>query len=168
MLSPQRLHSVPPSPKHKIFLYGSFRFFCPQFLKVNVKRKFFVLVLCSYLTELVLTTDDKKEVVLFFNTKHNVILDFSSVPSAFASGITARATRAYILGVCIVCFANCTPQVGGRKESFPQLRAPPRSCNTTSSMLFRFLLSPKLTARFNVPTESTLAQPPSSFSSLIM
>jgi hypothetical protein len=110
----------------------------------------------------------KNEVVLFFKTKHSIIIEFSSIPSAFASSITARATRAYILGVCIVCFANCTPQVGGRKESFPQLRAPPRSCNVLYSVPFGFPLKLTPTVRFNVPTEFTLAQPPSSFSSLIM
>jgi hypothetical protein len=46
-----------------------------------------------------------------------------------------------------------TPQVGGRKESFPQLRAPPRSCYVMYSVPFRFSLKLTFAVRFFVPTE---------------
>ncbi len=49
----------------------------------------------------------------------------------------------------------------GEKTIFPpQLRVPPRSAYSTSSVPFRFPLYLMFAIRFNVPTESTLAQPP--------
>ena len=53
---------------------------------------------------------------------------------------------------------------GGRKESFPQLRSPPRSGLLEYSVLYRFSLNVELCGFVSVPSESALAQPPSSFS----
>ena len=53
---------------------------------------------------------------------------------------------------------------GGRKESFPQLRSPPRSGLLEYSVLYRFSLNVGLFGFVSVPSESALAQPPSSFS----
>ena len=53
---------------------------------------------------------------------------------------------------------------GGRKESFPQLRSPPRSGLLEYSVLYGFSLDVELCGFVSVPSESALAQPPSSFS----
>ncbi len=53
---------------------------------------------------------------------------------------------------------------GGRKESFPQLRSPPRSGLLEYSVLYRFSHIVELCGFVRVPSESALAQPPSSFS----
>ena len=133
MPSHQRLHYRFAVVKTKKFSSRISSFSAPVFYFLKGKENF---LFCRSVRTSQSWCSRQNEVVLFFNIKYCVIREFSNIPSAFASGITARATRAYILGVCIVCFANCTPQVGGRKESFPQLRAPPRSCIVISSVPF--------------------------------
>ena len=53
-----------------------------------------------------------------------------------------------------------TPLVGGRKGSFPQLRAPPRRGNLEYSVLYCLLFNLDIVASFGVPTESATRTTP--------
>ena len=104
--------------KTKKFLY-LFRRFLPPFLFFK-KEKIFLFCLSVRTSQS--WRSRKNEVVLMSILSIDINKEFFNVPSAFASGITAKATRALILGMCDVCFANRTPLYGERKESSPQLR----------------------------------------------
>ena len=131
MPSHQRLHYRFAVVKTKKFSSRISSFSAPVFYFLKGKENF---LFCRSVRTSQSWCSRQNEVVLFFNIKYCVIREFSNIPSAFASGITARATRAYILGVC--GFASWRTHTSGwGKEGI----LPPAS--RSSSQLYRNIFS---------------------------
>ncbi len=95
-----------------------------------------------------------------------------SIGLEFLNSTTRHPPRAFPLGLlaprclcaCVVCSANRTSLFGGRKESSPQLRDSSSQWFAEFTALLDFCFLLMSVTSFNVPSESALAQPPSSFS----
>jgi hypothetical protein len=113
------------------------------------------------------------------NTQRSRVLTISFSRPSLKEISPRHPPRVFPLGLraprllCVLLFLAIAPVrwrgegrtlFGGRKESFPQLRSPPRSGLLEYSVLYRFPLNVKLYGFVSVPSESALAQPPSSFS----